>query len=856
VDGVLGRGGMATVYAAEDIRHHRRVAIKVVHPELAAAIGGERFLTEIRTTATLQHPHVLGLIDSGESDGTLYYVMPFIAGESLRGRLSREGQLPVDEAVRIAADVAAALDYAHRQGVVHRDIKPENILLQDGRAVVADFGIALAISSAGGERLTQTGISLGTPQYMAPEQAMAERVIDARADIYALAAVTYEMLIGEPPFTGPSVQTIVARMMTERPRSLSSQRPSVSPAIDTAVLRALERLPADRYRTAGEFAQALSSTPPTAPAVAAPRSKPRPRLTTALFAAIVAFGVASGWLVGHRGGRAPTNPPSRLALVSMRLPGAGEISLHRQIAITPDGGTILYVTVGADGLGHMVRQTLTDSQATVIPGIRPWVASPSISWDGRSFLGLVSGDRQAYRFPVAGGAGQVIPLIGGGADFTHFDERGTVWFSPNNGGGLYRLDPGDTTAHFIKHSEGVRLQQLLPDGEHALVMTQATMQTGPAAIFDIESGTKEPVLVPAAQEVRFAQGYLVYALPNGTLEAVSFDDKRRRVTGSPVVVATNVSVTGAGIAQFALARNGTIAYIHEEAPSLVLVSLDGAAKLATEQRHNFHGPRFSPDGKRIAVDLTTEAGRDVWVLSLGDGTMSRSTFAGDGHDAMWTPDGRSIAFLSAKTGTEKLLLKRWSGSDAPDTLFSSQQLGFTGMWLPDASGLVSVVNELGKSTGADIALIGNGGRGPAKALVASEFNESYPAVSPDGKWFAFVSDQSGRLEVYIRPITGEGDQIQISQNGGTEPAWSPDGHEIFYRSVSDREPQLIAATISMSPAPSVGARRPLFSVVDIVSTQPHVGYDVSPDGKSFVMVRRSPPERIMVLQNLVELVRR
>jgi Tol biopolymer transport system component len=202
------------------------------------------------------------------------------------------------------------------------------------------------------------------------------------------------------------------------------------------------------------------------------------------------------------------------------------------------------------------------------------------------------------------------------------------------------------------------------------------------------------------------------------------------------------------------------------------------------------------------------------------------------------------------------LRKRWSGSDPPDTLFTSRQLGFTGMWLPDGSGTVAVVNDLRRTSGADIALIGNGGRGPAKPILATEFNESYPAVSPDGKWVAFVSDQSGRLEVYVRPITGDGDQIQISQNGGTEPAWSPAGHEIFYRSVGEREPRLISAAVTMSPAFSVTGRRPLFSVIDMVTTQPHVGYDVSPDGKTFVMVRRSPPERIMVVQNLVELMKR
>jgi serine/threonine protein kinase len=243
----VGAGGMATVYLARDVRHERDVAIKVLHPDLAAALGAERFLAEIKTTARLQHPHILPLLDSGEADRLLYYVMPFVAGESLRTRLERQTQLSVDDAVRIAREVASALESAHRQGVVHRDIKPENVLLHEDQALVADFGIALAVSAAGGPRMTQTGLSLGTPAYMSPEQAMGERIVDGRADIYALGAMLYEMLVGEAPFTGPTVQAILSRVMTEQPRPISSQRRSVPAHVEAAVMRALEKLPADRF---------------------------------------------------------------------------------------------------------------------------------------------------------------------------------------------------------------------------------------------------------------------------------------------------------------------------------------------------------------------------------------------------------------------------------------------------------------------------------------------------------------------------------------------------------------------------------------------------------------------------------
>ncbi len=254
----VGQGGMATVYLAHDVRHDRKVALKVLRPELSAILGAQRFLAEIKTTANLQHPHILSLFDSGEADGLVFYVMPYVEGESLRVRLAREKQLPVDEAIRIAREIADALDYAHRHGVIHRDIKPENILLHDGRALVADFGIALAAArSDSGTRMTETGMSLGTPHYMSPEQAMGEREITAKSDVYALGCVTYEMLTGEPPFTGPTAQAIIARVMTEEPRSLTIQRKSIPPHVEAAVVTALSKLPADRFATAALFGEAL-----------------------------------------------------------------------------------------------------------------------------------------------------------------------------------------------------------------------------------------------------------------------------------------------------------------------------------------------------------------------------------------------------------------------------------------------------------------------------------------------------------------------------------------------------------------------------------------------------------------------
>ncbi len=363
----LGAGGMATVYLAQDLKHNRRVAVKVLRPELAAVIGAERFLSEITTTANLQHPHILPLFDSGEADGFLFYVMPFVEGETVRDRMNREKQLPVADAVRIASEVASALDYAHRHNVIHRDIKPENILLHDGSALVADFGIALAASKAGGTRMTETGMSLGTPHYMSPEQAMGEREISARSDVYALGCVLYEMLCGEPPFMGPTAQAIIARVVTETPRSLTSQRHTIPPQVEGAVLTALEKLPADRFATAAEFAAALASPTyasraTTSMAAVAPLRRSTRLMAAGWAVAVVAAAAALfGWL-------RPT-PQLPVLRYAMALPEGQQLSNPRgtRIALSPDGRRLVYTGPGPEGSQLWIRNR-DQFTAAPIPG--------------------------------------------------------------------------------------------------------------------------------------------------------------------------------------------------------------------------------------------------------------------------------------------------------------------------------------------------------------------------------------------------------------------------------------------------------------------------------------------------------
>jgi eukaryotic-like serine/threonine-protein kinase len=336
----LGQGGMATVYLAHDLRHDRPVALKVLRAELAAVIGADRFLTEIKTTANLQHPHILPLFDSGTAGAFLFYVMPYVEGESLRDRLSREKQLPVDEAIRIATEVASALDYAHRHGVVHRDIKPENILLHEGQALVADFGIALAVTKIGGTRMTETGMSLGTPTYMSPEQAMGEREITPKADVYALGCVLYEMLLGEPPFTGPTAQAVVAKVMTEAPAPIVARRGRVPAAVEDAVFRALEKLPADRFQGAAQFAAALAAPEAVRPAAYGPGRRParawiRDWRSLAALGVTVAALVVAGilWVRGGAG-----TPLDRIAFAQQTFEPQAIFTAR----FAPDGKTIVY----------------------------------------------------------------------------------------------------------------------------------------------------------------------------------------------------------------------------------------------------------------------------------------------------------------------------------------------------------------------------------------------------------------------------------------------------------------------------------------------------------------------------------
>src|SRR5512141_714805 len=487
LDREIGAGGMATVYLAEDLRHDRKVALKVLRPELAAVIGAERFLAEIKLTANLQHPHILPLFDSGEADSYLFYVMPFVEGESLRDRLNREKQLPVADAVRIATEVASALDYAHRNGVVHRDIKPENILLHDGRALVADFGIALAASKAGGSRMTETGMSLGTPHYMSPEQAMGEREITARSDVYALGAVTYEMLVGDPPFTGSTAQAIVAKVLTEKPAPPSKFRDTVPESVDDAVLTALAKLPADRWPTAAAFIAALEGSAKGRTVVTRRvpvRSRwsvasPRP---WALAFGLVAIVAAWGWLRPRGRETVPVVRFDLLAAPGTRIavPMGG---VATQIALSPDGRMAVFPGGQSSGSWMLYLRSFDRLTPRALPGTEGGL-NPEFSPDGR-WVAFRSADGKLKKIAADGGALTTLCPIDQsgsvGAGLTWVSDREIVFArgTYTEGRGLWRVssDGGDPVqfSHFDAAS-GERLQLAPRAADHGrLVFYSSTV---------------------------------------------------------------------------------------------------------------------------------------------------------------------------------------------------------------------------------------------------------------------------------------------------------------------------------------------------------------------------------------------
>jgi serine/threonine-protein kinase len=864
----LGQGGMATVYLAQDLKHDRRVAVKVLRPELAAVIGADRFLAEIRTTANLQHPHILPLFDSGEADSFLFYVMPFVEGESLRDRLVREKQLPIGDALRIATEVAGALDYAHRHGVIHRDIKPENILIHDGRALVADFGIALAASRAGGSRMTETGMSLGTPHYMSPEQAMGEREITARSDVYALGAVTYEMLVGDPPFTGSTAQAIVAKVLTEKPAPPSKFRDTVPDSVDDAVLTALAKLPADRWPTAAAFVAALEATLKE-PALATRR---RPALSRwsagspvpwAVALGLVAIAAAWGWLRPRATAAVPVVRFDLLAAPGTRIavPMGG---VATQIALSPDGRMAVFPGGQSSGSWILYLRSFEQLTPRALPGTEGGL-NPEFSPDGR-WIAFRSADGKLKKIAVDGSSLTTLCPIDQsgsvGAGLTWVSDREIVFArgTYTEGRGLWRVssDGGEPTQFSqFDQASGERLQLAPRAADHGrLVFYSSTIASNAdLRIGVVQAATGKSTVFTALSGVRVAGligGFLVYVRGDGALMAAPFDARSLRA-GSPLQVADSLAVpASAWNVPVALSANGSLLYQHGgNASQLVSVDEHGVARAIMDSAQGYLHPRLSPDGRRVAVEVQGAAGADIWISDLGEHTAERLTREGYNNRPEWTPDGSRVMYTSTRAPGNALWWQPADGSAGATMVYQPKDPVREGVVTPDGQAILYRVDTPDQNR--DIYLLPLTGDRKPVPFLANINDDKEPRPSPDSKWVAYVSNESGREEVYVRALSGAGGRIPVSTGGGGEPLWSPDGRRIFYRAGA----WLMAATISASPSLEVTARESLFEgpyATDVY----HPNYDVAPDGRSFVMIRPVEENRhvVMVVNWIQELRRR
>ncbi len=852
----LGAGGMATVYLAQDLKHHRNVAIKVLRPELAAVIGAERFLAEIRTTANLQHPHILALIDSGDTDGMLWYVMPYVEGESLRDRISREKQLPVADAVRIATEVAGALDYAHRHGVIHRDIKPENILLHDGSALVADFGIALAASSGASTRMTETGMSLGTPHYMSPEQAMGEREITARSDVYALGCVTYEMLVGEPPFNGPTAQAIIARVMTDSPRTLTGQRKTIPPGVEAAIFTALEKLPADRFATAAEFSTALHAEGRDKRRETSDVKKQRSSLVSLLSSLLVLSLLGMG-IFALLWSRRPPETTGDVVRGILELPTGMSLS-YPSLVLARDGSRIVVAASQGDKIA-LVQRALDNLTFVTVPGSedgnRPFL-SPNGKW-----VAFATG-KMMRKIPLDGGpAADIASSSWAGGDWT---PDGSIIYTPDYVSGLWIVPAGGGTPKQLTKPDSAQGElahwwpQLLPDGDHVLFTAFTTpIERARIEVLSLKTGKRTTLLQGGVSARYVTAGYLLYA-KNEALYAVPFDPAQIKITGQPVPVIQDVALaTDDGRAGFTVSDNGTLAYIAASTfvPDLDLVWVNrrGEASASITAPARFGEPSISPDGRRVAVSIAKPGEpKDVWVLDPARGTRTALTTGGaNDFSPIFSLDGNRVIYQSERPVFD--LYVRAADASSPATpLLVSPYDKYPGSITPDGKSLLVRYSLLPHGEVWTVPLDGIGK--PSVLLRSDAGDVGSPRISPNSRWLAYMSNESGHADIFLSPYPAvTSARRQVSADGGSDPRWTRGGRELVYRNGR----RMMAVAVDPVSG-QLGTPAELFhGEFEIGATLSQ--YDVTPDGERFLMLRRATaaePRQVIIVTNWFKELRR
>jgi serine/threonine-protein kinase len=769
--------------------------------------------------------------------------------------LDREKQLPLDEAVRIAVAAANALSYAHQHGVIHRDLKPENILLQHGQPVIADFGIALAVSNAGGQRVTQTGLSLGTPQYMSPEQATGDRSIDGRIDIFSLGAVLYEMLTGEPPHTANTAQAIIARLMTERPRPVRAVRDTVPEYIELAIDVALAKLPADRFSTAADFALALQGDARVLPTAAVRHvsassvaaAKRRPTMLLRVIPWIVA---AAAIVVAAFAWTRPT-PRGRATRFVMVLPDSArlmEVIGGVRIALSRDGAQLAYVAgtrgFGTVGFGVLYIRALDDTVSRIVRGTERGT-SPVFSPDGSRLAFLANGKLMTVS-TTGGTPAALADSVSGTSDWTEQNEifftrvgTGELWRVSGDGGVPVRI-AGPDRAHGIGF---LASPHVLPGGKAILVTTFAEVPastTARLAIVTLPGGVITDLKQPGTS-ARYSNGYIVFGR-DGSMHAAPFSLRSLRMTGPAVPFISGVNLrSGAGL-EFALANDGTMAYVAGAlgvASQLVAVDRQGAERRVIQKAGLYSWPRLSPDGKRIAVEIGVGTGVfDVWLFDIASQAQSRLTNNFSGVRPLgWSADGTRVGYLAVEGGGTSVVKRRvawvpWDVSGPPEPITEVlSPANIEDASVGPAHGYVAIRLK-GYTQPGDIVIAPLDSVSAVRSFAATSADEETPRLSPDGKLLAYASDETGTYEVYVRPVSGPGPRVLISAGGGSEPVWTRDGRGLYYRGPE----RMMFATLTTGSPIGVAKRDTLF--LDTYRKEfKAVQYDVFPSGQELLMMK-------------------
>jgi predicted Ser/Thr protein kinase len=868
IAGAIGAGGMGEVYRARDTRLERIVAVKILPDHLSdRAELRERFDREARTIASLNHPHICVLHDIGQQDGTDFLVMEYLEGETLAERL-KKGPLPLDQVLRYAIEISDALDKAHRKGITHRDLKPGNIMLTKSGTKLLDFGLAklkqevapanvqLSQLPTANEPLTAQGTIVGTLQYMAPEQ-LEGKEADARTDIFAFGVVVYEMATGKKAFEGKSQASLIAAILEREPPAMSSLQPMTPPALDRVVKKCLAKEREDRWQSAKDLTDELkwiAEAPESTKGVAVEPKRTKglwqPIALAMAAAAIVVVGGTAIWNLRPAQPRPVTRTvialPPEQQLAALDLP---------VIAISPDGNYLTYAATARGQTQQLFLRAMNSLQARPIPGtegaINPFF-SPDSQW-----LGFFQGGT-LKRVSVTGGAAVSVGYAANprGASW---DGQKTIIFAPSQDGPLQQVSSEGGVSRPLTQLEKAdithRWPEVLPGGK-AVAFVAAPRDTSVASarilVRSLQTGEQRDFGQGVTYPRYVPSGHLIYA-QGTTLMAVPFDPDRLEIKGSAVPVVEGVAVSQVtGAAQYGISATGSLAYVSAALTTaqrrLVWVNRNGTEQPLPPPAQAYRYARLSPDGRRIAVESDSQ----IWIYDLARDTFTRLTFEGTTNQGpVWTPDGKRITVDSNKEGTANLFWQLADGSGGLERLAPGQYAQIPRSWSPD--GQILAFHENNPTTGKDIWVLRLSDH-KAEPFLRTPFNEGGPVFSPDGHWLAYISDESGRPEIYVKPYPGPGGKWQISTEGGSEPAWNHNGRELFFRSGS----KMMAVEVTTLPTFSAGKPKLLFEgqYVPVQAGLMSTAYDVSPDGQRFLMIKAGEqaqaPSQINVVLNWFE----